>query len=222
MINFIQNSAHLIKEAHGIYSANCGAMTAPRGGNNMQNAADLGMPWIMDNDCFNRYDPPAIVKMLKKNRGIKGCLFMVAPDVVCDHELTLLLFRAWLGTIQNYGYPVAFVIQNGATIESIPWDSISAIFIGGDDKFKFLRSTATIALEAKKRGKWVHMGRVNTEDRLQRLYRPPYRYMRFKSLVDSFDGTAYSKHMKTYVPKHLRFYADNWQIPNQLKLSEDL
>lgn len=176
-----------------------------------------GGVWALDNFCFKNYNPENILFMLKRYQGLKGCLFAVAPDVVQDHDSTLLLFRAWVGTYQALGYPIAFVLQNGVTLDTVPWDSIDAIFIGGDDTFKFLPNTIAIALEAKRRGKWVHFGRVNTEDRINRLFRK-YWHTDYGCLVDSFDGTCYSMFLDTYVSKHLRFYADNYVEPNQLTL----
>lgn len=209
MINFVQNSAQLILDAHGKYKANGGVMNAPQSSYDMQKASDLGMQWVMDNNCFNNYDPAAILKLMAKNRGITGCVFMTAPDVVQDHESTLILFRAWLGTIQSYGFPVAFVLQNGATVFNVPWDSCAAVFIGGDDSFKYSLHLAQIVKEAKRRGKWVHMGRVNTIERINLCNRLK---------CDSFDGTCYSRFLKTYVPKHLPYYATNYCPPNQFKM----
>jgi hypothetical protein len=209
VINFIQNSAHLIQKAHGMYKAHGGVMNAPQSSYDMQKASSLGLQWVMDNNCFNAYEPSAILKLMAKNRGIKGCVFMTAPDVVQDHEATLLLFRAWLGTIQAYGFPVAFVLQNGVTIKSVPWDSIAAVFIGGDDSFKYSLQLALIVKEAKQRGKWVHMGRVNTIERINLCNRLK---------CDSFDGTCYSRFLNTYVPKHLPYYATNYCPPNQFKM----
>jgi hypothetical protein len=64
------------------------------------------------------------------------------------------------------GYRAALVAQDGATPESVPWDSCEALFVGGTTKWK-LGSPAVVALldEARRRGKWVHLGRVNSYER---------------------------------------------------------
>jgi hypothetical protein len=181
VINFVQTSADRVHGYHGTYAAYAGLLRTPHSGHRVEKAIALGMPWAMDNGCFKRYEPKAIISMMRRFQGLQGCKFMVVPDVVGNHEETLILFRAWLGTIQRYGYPVAFVVQNGATVESIPWGSIQAIFIGGDTAFKYSEVVRAIVKEAKRRGIWVHMGRVNTLERI--------RYA-LSIGCDSIDGTS--------------------------------
>lgn len=183
MINLVQNSADLVHGYAGIYAAHVGLLRTPFSGNRVEVALEYGMVWAMDNGCYKRYDPAAIIRMMERFRGLPNCKFMVAPDVVEDHEATLLMFRAWLGTIQSFGYPVAFVLQDGVTFESVPWDSIQAIFIGGSTKFKYSEVVRRIVAEAKRRGLHVHMGRVNSKDRSTYA----------KSIgCDSTDGTSSS------------------------------
>lgn len=137
----------------------------------------------MDNGCYKRYDPPAIIRMMQRFRGLPNCKFMVAPDVVGDHEETLCLFWEWLTLIRRYGYPVAFVLQDGVTLETVPFGSIQALFIGGSTDFKKSELVQEIVAEAKRRGKWVHMGRVNSKRRAT--------YAK-SILCDSTDGTSSS------------------------------
>jgi hypothetical protein len=61
----------------------------------------------------------------------------------------------------------AFVIQNGATPDEVPFDQAEAIFIGGSTEWKLSEAAREIVVEAKHRGLWVHMGRVNSVRRLQ-------------------------------------------------------
>lgn len=162
-----------------------GAMTSPTARNHPRKAVALGMPWCMDNDCFKRYDPRAIVRMLDHYRDVPGCVFATVPDVVGDHAATRLLFSAWLGTYQRYGYPPAFVLQNGITGPAdVPWDSIAAVFVGGDDQFKHSATACRIVDEANARGKWTHMGRVNTRIRITFANSNRYR---------SIDGTRFNR-----------------------------
>jgi hypothetical protein len=160
-----------------------GLLTSPAQGNDPRKAVERGMVWGVDNDCFVRYDPAAILKALDKWRGIPGCVFATVPDVVRNHAETLLLFRAWIGTYQRYGFPPAFVLQNGVTLAEVPFASIAAVFIGGDDLFKKSETVAAIVAEAQRRGLWSHAGRVNGRHRINDALRLN---------CDSFDGTGYS------------------------------
>lgn len=199
MINLIQNTPALILKAHGDFKHHAGVLTTPRSRYNIQKVVNLGMKWAMDNGCFIRYEPSEIVKMMRDNQGIAGCLFMVAPDVVKNHDATLTLFWQWESIIASYGYPVAFVLQDGVSLESVPFEYIDAVFIGGSTDFKYSETVRIIVKEAKKRGLWVHNGRVNTIKRI--------RYTKALD-CDSFDGTCYSRFLKTYVKKHLPYYAE--------------
>lgn len=60
--------------------------------------------------------------------------------------------------------------------------------------YKLGPDAAAIIRQAKARGKWVHVGRLNTEPRL--------RY--FEQLdIDSFDGSQFSRFPATYIPRWL-------------------
>ena len=63
---------------------------------------------------------------------------------------------------------------------SIPWDEFDCLFIGGADDFKEGPLVSDACREAKRRGKWVHMGRVNGLRRLR---------VAQEFGVDSVDGT---------------------------------
>lgn len=69
--------------------------------------------------------------------------------------------------IRALGFPVALVLQDGQQDVPIPWDEIDAVFVGGTDQFKLGRVAARLCQEAKARGKWVHVGRVNSLKRLR-------------------------------------------------------
>jgi hypothetical protein len=122
-----------------------------------------------------------------------GCLFATAPDVVGDHHATLVRSVPWLSRIRALGYPAAFVLQNGATVENVPWDSFDVAFVGGDDAFK-LGGADDLIREAQRRGKPVHIGRVNSGQR----------YERFALMgVDSCDGTFLAFGPDVNLPKLL-------------------
>ncbi len=69
--------------------------------------------------------------------------------------------------IRALGYRVAFVAQDGQESLPVPWDEFDALFIGGSTEWKLGPHAREIAAEAKRRGKWLHMGRVNSERRFK-------------------------------------------------------
>lgn len=126
-----------------------------------------GVAWCADNGAFSdKFDEDKWWRFLVDNADhADTCIFAVAPDVVADHDATLARSLPWLPRIRQLGYPAAFVLQDGATAETIPWQAFDVLFVGGSTEFKLGQHAATIVKEAKARGKWVHMGRVNSERR---------------------------------------------------------
>jgi hypothetical protein len=140
------------------------AMITPR----MRQTPPAGQPWAADN---GRYSAPQdytdagylawLARMPKES-----CLFATAPDVVGDARATLDLSAPMLAPIRAAGYPVALVAQDGLESMAVPWDDFDALFIGGTTVWKLGDAAADLAREAKRRGKWVHMGRVNSRSRM--------------------------------------------------------
>ena len=96
------------------------------------------------------------------------CAFAVAPDVVGDAAATIGKSLPFLPLIRGLGYPAAFVAQNGQDRLPVPWDEFDVLFNGGDDGWKLGEPMRRLAAEAKARGKWLHMGRVNSLKRMRR------------------------------------------------------
>jgi hypothetical protein len=94
------------------------------------------------------------------------CLLAVAPDVVGDAAATAERSRPMLSEIRALGYAVAYVLQDGQESVPVPWGEIDAVFIGGSDAFNLGPVAAQLVAEAKRRGLWVHMGRVNSRRRM--------------------------------------------------------
>jgi hypothetical protein len=108
------------------------------------------------------------------------CLFATAPDVVGDAQETLKRSLPWLPKIRERGYESAFVAQDGITVGVVPWDDLDVLFIGGSTKWKLGSGVNTLIVEAHRRRKHVHVGRVNSKKR----------YLAFASMgVRSADGT---------------------------------
>lgn len=89
----------------------------------------------------------------------------------------------WLAhhAIRGYGYPLALAIQNGQENRAIPWNAIDCIFVGGSTAFKYSDYVGELVIEAHRKHKWTHMGRVNSDGR--------WRYCKHNDF-DSTDGTG--------------------------------
>jgi hypothetical protein len=79
---------------------------------------------------------------------------------------TVELAIAMLRRIRELGHRAAFVAQDGWQEATTPWDEFDALFVGGSTAFKF-RGGRDAVFAAKRRGKWAHMGRVNSLERLR-------------------------------------------------------
>lgn len=148
----------------GVVRLDMPAMITPRMG---QRPAE-GQPWAADNGRFSRpqdYTDAAYLAWLVKMPN-ESCLFATAPDVVGDAAATLALSAPMFGQIRAAGYRTALVAQDGLESLPVPWDDFDALFIGGTTAWKLSEHAANLAAEAKRRGKWVHMGRVNSLRRM--------------------------------------------------------
>lgn len=138
-------------------------------------------PVAADNDCFNnpesysdeRYE--AFLRTMPPERT----LFATAADVLGDHAATVQRSKLPLRKIRAIGLKAAFVAQDGWNEKTTPWDEFDVLFVGGTTEFKF-RAGRHAAIAAKRRGKAVHMGRVNSLRRLRAA---------FSIGCDTVDGT---------------------------------
>lgn len=136
----------------------------------MGNLPPAGQPWAADNGRFSSpetYSDAAYLDWLAKRPHRERCLFATAPDVVGDAEATLRLSTPMFAPIRALGYRVALVAQDGLEDLGVPWDDFDALFIGGSTEWKLGEAAHLLAGEAKRRGKWLHMGRVNSLRRLR-------------------------------------------------------
>jgi hypothetical protein len=143
---------------------NLGQLVTP--GNH--NAVMAGVKWGMDNGAFSGFDPLSFRRRLARDvHARERCLFAVCPDVVGDARATLALFGQWRDEVAAAGYPIAFVGQDGAESTDVPWDRLDAWFVGGSTAWKLSLASADLIGEARRRGKWCHVGRVNSLRRLR-------------------------------------------------------
>jgi hypothetical protein len=141
-----------------------GFMNTPQ----MKNKMPHNAPWGADNGRFSNpdaYTDDGYLGWLKEQPG-KRCLFAVAPDVLGDHKATVELSLPLLPRLRNLGYQAAFVAQDGWSEHNTPWGEFDVLFIGGTTGFKLGRGACAIAA-GQARGKWIHMGRVNSFSRLR-------------------------------------------------------
>lgn len=137
----------------------------------------------IDNGAFTGFDAEAFMGLLHRLRGLSGCRFVVAPDVVGDADQTLALFEMWAPIIRALDYPVALAAQDGLRPGDVPWTQIDALFIGGTTDWKLSPAADLLLLHAGMRRVWRHVGRVNTRRRMRHfLYR-----------CDSIDGSGFSR-----------------------------
>jgi len=127
-------------------------------------------PWAADNGQFSGRISLDKWQRYLDQRPREGCLFAVVPDVVADAAATQRKAEKWLPIVCGLGFPAAFVAQDGWRPEQTPWSEIAAIFIGGSTEWK-LSLGGAVAAEGIKRGKWVHMGRVNSFKRLSAAHK---------------------------------------------------
>lgn len=142
-----------------------------------------GRTFAIDNGAFARFERDNFVSLLERelpNR--ERCLFVAVPDVVGSARRTLEVFAHWHSTLERW--PLALVCQDGQEDLPIPWELIAAVFIGGSTAWKMSAEAKAICKAAKAIGKHVHVGRVNTPDRLQE----------FSEIADSVDGTGISRY----------------------------
>lgn len=130
-----------------------------------------GVPWAADNGCFARPESFSLDRYLTwltaRQDQRRWCAFATAPDRVGDAATTLALFAESGPAIRTTGYPVALVAQDGLESLAVPWDDLDCLFIGGTTRWKLSEAAFALGMEAKGRGKWVHVGRVNGLARLK-------------------------------------------------------
>lgn len=144
--------------------------------------------------------------MLDAIKGLPGCLFVSVPDVVGDAVATMRQFELWAPALERRGLPVALVAQDGiGDLDrwlAQTWPRLAALFIGGTTQYKLSAEAEALGREAKERGLWLHMGRVNSRKRFD--------YARAIG-CDSVDGTKFSRWRDRWLPNALTWHTDNLQ-----------
>lgn len=180
-----------------------GFMVQPR----MGNLVDLSArSWAADNGCYSqgdRFQLELYLGWLQRQRPhLATCLFATAPDVLGDAAATLARSTPVLPLIRELGYPAALVGQDG--LVDPPWETFDAFFIGGTTAWKMSMDAFRLTREARRRGKWCHMGRVNS-----------YRRLRLAELFGchSADGTILKYGPTTNLPRVMRWLGLERDLP---------
>lgn len=202
-----------------------------------EHACNIGFyrHWAADNGCFAAGDSFDLYRWLRWLDGLTrvGCLFAAAPDVVGDAGATIERSMPVLEQVRGLGFPAAFVAQNGIERMDVPWDAFDVLFVGGapecvpcrwvkpiadrrDDcptcrrplsEWKLGEGAHAVTAAAKERGKWAHLGRVNSLRRLRAAATSQY---------DSADGTYLRFGPDVNLPKLERMLDSLHQAPQML------
>lgn len=171
--------------------------------------------WAADNGCYPPDRPWSIAKWMRMLGGMMElapevqarCLYCLVPDVPFSHERTLERFERFHDFVGDAGFPPAFAIQDGATVDSVPWDHFDVAFLAGSTEWKVGDEAHQMAEYAACAGKRAHMGRVNSWKRLD-----------WASLIGchSSDGTF----MRHGPPAEMLGRIDAWLRRNQPRLAQ--
>lgn len=139
-------------------------------------------PWMLDNGAFSdKWREDVWLKRLSQLAPHNAnCIAAVVSDVVANHDATLARWNQYASIVKELGYKAAFATQLGATVDNVPWTEIDVLFIGDSEANRRAYCWPLID-EAKRRGLWTHVGRVNSASAIMRFCR-----------CDSVDGTQFT------------------------------
>jgi len=121
-------------------------------------------------------------------------MWVAVPDQPFDASATLARWAEWAPRCRAYGWPLAFVAQNGHTPADVPAEA-AVVFIGGDQPWKWAH--AGVFARA---GYRVHVGRVNTARR----------FVHFRAAgAESGDGTGMFRGDRRQLDRIWYFLADS-------------
>ena len=143
-----------------------------------------GCKWMLDNGAFtgNFNFEKWVLMLIRMKPYAHNCFGVVVPDVPYNAAQTLEKFHTYAPVVRELGYRVAFVTQNGLTVNDTPWGDFDVLFVGGDDAHKRGSEARALIAEAKSRGIYVHVGRVSSGDSIGQYW----------PIADSWDGTTFT------------------------------
>ncbi len=194
MLLLVSGTTKTVSGLAGQYPDRLGHLLTPANRNGMASLLKTGLWWAVDNGAFRGFDPTRFRRLLQRIGGHPRCLFVAAPDVVGDARRTLSLWTLWSVELAATGQPAAYVLQDGQ--EDLELPDAEAYFVGGSTRWKLSAAAADLMAEAKDRGAWVHMGRVNSLRRMGHAQ---------EMGCDSIDGSSASMFGDRYIPLYLRW-----------------
>lgn len=152
-------------------------------------ALEAGCRYMIDNGIFsNLWNERdwliALINFLPFRDNCLGCIipdFLYYSPIRGDWQKTLERFYLYHKAVKRLGFKIAFATQDGQPINLVPWPHIDVLFIGGSNDHKRGLEAETLALEAKRLGKWVHVGRVSSVGSMRKFW----------GWADSYDGTTF-------------------------------
>ncbi len=190
----VSGASVTVAEWHAKRLNRVAALRTPSDGN----ALPETMPWAADNDCFAGLNAPNYLRFVARCAEHKNRpLWITCPDKVGDMRETWRMFHKWMPMLVEVGLPVALVLQDGLeqpkNYYPLPWalSIVSAVFVGGSTAWKLSDHAAKFIHQAKAAGKLVHVGRVNSKQRIEYFARLG---------VDTIDGSGFSKWSNERIP----------------------
>lgn len=139
-----------------------------------------GLSYACDNDAFASgaaWSAPAWRVMLARVRqSAHRPRWILVPDVVCDRQATLRRWARFAPEAAAVDVPLAFAVQDGMKAADVP-SAAAVVFVGGSTAWKW----GTLRVWCREFAR-VHVGRVNTVDRLWRCQ---------DAGAESVDGTGW-------------------------------
>jgi hypothetical protein len=130
------------------------------------------MPYALDNGAFPAHtkgvpwDEAAWLELLRWAQWSgQAPLWVLVPDVVGDRQATLDSWARYEEEVRERGFRPAFAVQDGMTFADAPGDAV--LFLGGSTDWKL----GAIEPWCRAFPGRVHVGRVNTLDRLLLCWR---------------------------------------------------
>lgn len=143
------------------------------------------LPYALDNGrfgCFKNgteWNEREWLNLLAwAQRSRQAPLWAVVPDVVGDRDATLRDWDRYYPVVRDHGFIPAIALQDGMMPDDVPYEA-QVVFVGGSTRWKW--RTLPMWTEHFQR---VHIGRVNTFDRLVEAERCG---------VESGDGTGFTR-----------------------------
>lgn len=138
--------------------------------------------YALDNGAFGQGDDWSESKWIKLMEWARlsghDPLWALVPDVVGDREGTLARWERYFPVAREYGWPLAFAVQDGMTAGDVPVEA-QVVFVGGSTKWKWLTYRDWCSGFPR-----VHIGRVNTYKLLYRCH---------DAGAESTDGTGWTR-----------------------------